>query len=137
MASLTTEAGGQARHLRLSILPGQFAICQLSPGEPLPRPLPGCGFWSLTCTSDEWSVVLPEESVPPNWKAEREWRCLKVLGQLDLTLVGVLADLSCTLARAAISIFAVSTYRTDYILVRARDLEHAVAVLRERGHLVC
>jgi hypothetical protein len=76
------------------------------------------------------------ESVPASWKAETGWRCLKVMGPLDFALIGVLADLSCTLARAAISVFVISTYETDYVFVRARDLERAVVVLRECGHLV-
>ncbi len=131
-----TRAGEQVGQLPLSVLPEQFAICQTGAGETMPRPLPGCRFWSLTCTDDGWSVVLPMESVPAGWKAETGWRCLKVIGPLDLTLIGVLADLSCILARAAISVFVISTYETDYVFVRARDLERAVAVLRECGHLV-
>lgn len=127
---------GQVGRLSLSVLPEPFAICQADPGEPVPRPLPGCRFWSLTCTDDEWSVVLPADSVSAGWKAESGWRCLKVLGPLDLTLTGVLADLSSTLAGAAISVFAVSTYETDYILVHAEDLERAVAALREHGYAV-
>ena len=131
-----TGPGGHAGRLCLSVLPEPFAICQIGPGEPMPRPLPGCRFWSLTCTDDEWSVVLPSDSVPTGWKADRGWRCLKVLGPLDLALIGVLADLSSTLARAAISVFAISTYETDYILVHAEDLERAIAALRERGYVV-
>jgi hypothetical protein len=133
---VTTRPSEQPGRLSLIVLPELLAICQVGPGEPMPRPLPGCRFWSLTCTDDEWSIVLPADSVPAGWKAEIGWRCLKVLGPLDLTLTGVLADLSSTLARAAISVFAISTYETDYILVHSRDLEQAVTALCEREYTV-
>jgi hypothetical protein len=133
---MPTRPGGQVGPFALSILPELLAICQASCGVPVPHPLPGLRFWSLTCADDEWSAVLPADSVPAGWKADRGWRGLKILGPLDLTLVGVLADLSSTLAQAAISVFAISTYETDYILVHDADLERAVAALRERGYQV-
>ena len=135
-SSRSAESGEQALHLSLAILPERFAVCQFSPDGPLPRPLPGCRFWSLTCTDDEMSLVLPEDDVPADFRAERGWRCLKILGILNFAMVGVLAALSSALALASVSVFVVSTYQTDYLLVRAGDLERAVATLRERGHRV-
>jgi hypothetical protein len=79
-------------------------------------------------------VVLPEQVVPGHWKAERGWRCLKVLGPLDFDLIGILASLAVPLAEAGVSIFAVSTYSTDYILLREKDLEKAKRVLTRNGH---
>ncbi len=88
----------------------------------------------MTRTDEGYSIVLPEESVPADWKAERGWRCLKVQGPLDLDLTGVLSSIATPLAEAGVSIFTLSTYDTDYILIREGDLEKAKWALRARGH---
>jgi hypothetical protein len=90
----------------------------------------------VTRTDEELSIVLPEDSVPMDWKAERGWRCLKVLGPLDLGLVGILASLTSPLAEAGIPIFALSTYDTDYLLVHDADLARATGALSLSGHIV-
>ena len=90
----------------------------------------------MTRTEDELSLVVPEEKVPEVWKAERGWRCLKVEGPLDFGLTGILASLANPLADAGISIFALSTYDTDLILVPERELEQARGALEGAGHLV-
>ena len=92
-------------------------------------------FWSVTRTGEELSIVLPEENVPGDWKAEKGWCCLKVHGPLDFSLTGILASLATPLAEAGISIFAISTYDTDYVLVRDKDLARAKNVLAECGHV--
>ncbi len=123
------------KNLSLSVLPQRFAICQLDPEYAIPDWLSQHSFWSVTRTDEELSIVLPEESVPPGWEAEKGWRCLKVLGPLDFSLTGILASLSAPLAEAGISIFAISTYDTDYLLVREWDLDKARSVLSESGHV--
>jgi hypothetical protein len=129
-------AGGwPVKNLSLSVLPQRFAVCQLDPDEAIPDWLSQHSFWSVTRTDDELSVVLSEETVPPGWKAEQGWRCLKVLGPLDFSLTGILASLSAPLAEADISIFAISTYDTDYVLVRDKDLDKAKKVLSGCGHV--
>jgi hypothetical protein len=92
--------------------------------------------WSVTRTGEETSVVLPEAAALPAWRAERGWRCLKVQGPLDFNLTGVLASLVTPLAEAGISVFALSTYDTDYVLVRDADLEQTVAVLSAHRHTI-
>ena len=72
--------------------------------------------------------------VPANVKVEPKWRCLKVKGPLDFALTGILASLANPLARAGISIFAVSTFDTDYLLVKEGDLERAAEALSIAGH---
>ena len=67
------------------------------------------------------------------WKAEKGWRCLKVLGPLDLGLTGILASLAAPLAEAGVPIFAISTYDTDYILVKEENLEKARQGLQASG----
>jgi hypothetical protein len=121
--------------LPLSVLPQRFAICRLDPGDMIPDWLSHQPFWAVTRTDEELSVVLPEESVPAGWKGEKGWRCFKVLGPLDFGLTGIVASLATPLAEAGISIFAISTYDTDYILVRDEDLDKAKNVLAECGHV--
>jgi hypothetical protein len=122
------------KNLSLIILPQRLAICSLSPDEPIPEFLSRSPFFSITRTSDELSIVLSEEIVPADWKAETGWRCLKVIGPLDFDLTGILASLSMPLCKAGISIFVISTYDTDYILVKEDRLEKATQVLLKSGH---
>lgn len=90
----------------------------------------------MTRTADELSIVLPEEARRPEWQAETGWRALRVEGTLDFALTGILASLAAPLARAGVSLFAVSTFDTDYVLIRERDLETAKAALAADGHTV-
>ena len=119
----------------LGLLPGRYAVCRLESGDSPPTWARG-GFVSLTRTPDELSVVCAEESVPAAARCERGWRCLKVLGPLDFALTGVLAALAAPLAKANVSIFAISTYDTDYLLLPDASLERAVAALTGAGHEV-
>ena len=81
-------------------------------------------------------MVVPEEAVPPDCRAEPGWRCLKVLGPLDFGLTGILASVAAPLAEAGVSVFALSTYDTDYFLLRQADLTTAKRALAEKGHTV-
>jgi hypothetical protein len=76
-------------------------------------------------------------AVLPGVQAEPDWRVLAIQGPLDFALTGVIAGLSGRLAAAAISVFVVSTYDTDYVLVRDADVSRAVAALRDAGHAIC
>jgi uncharacterized protein len=120
----------------LDILPGSYAICRLAAASPLPRWAAGGAFSSIVHTPQELSIVCASDQVPEDVQAERAYRGLVVRGPLDFGLVGIVAALSTALASASISIFVVSTYDTDYLFVRARDLDRAVAVLRDAGHRV-
>jgi len=122
--------------LTLSILPEGFAICKLRVEEEVPYWVLSSGFFSVTRTPEELSIVCFESNIPMELKSVRGWRCIKVLGRLDLTLVGILASLASALASAGVSVFAVSTYDTDYLLVRKEDLAKAVSALRKSGHTV-
>ena len=124
------------KSLSLVILPQRLAICRLFPDEPIPNFLSLSPFWSITRTSDELSVVLSEDIVPADWKAETGWRCLKVIGPLDFDLTGSLASLAMPLCEAGVSIFVISTYDTDYLLVREESLEKATQILLKSGHSV-
>jgi hypothetical protein len=122
--------------LTLSLAPERYAVCRLTPDAPVP-PLPlGVTLVALTLTHDELSLVLPEEFAPENAKVEAGWRALRVAGPLDFSLTGVLASLAQPLAEAGVSIFALSTYDTDYLLVRDSALTNAIATLHAAGHTV-
>jgi uncharacterized protein len=122
--------------LSLLVLPERLAVCRLAPDASLPAPAARACFWSVTRTEDELSVVLPEGMAPSSCQMEAGWRCFKVVGPLDFDLTGVLASLATSLAEAGISIFAISTYDTDYILVKEENLGRAAQTLQARGHTV-
>jgi hypothetical protein len=122
------------RLLTISILPEIFAICRLEKDARVPQWAAGGNLTCITRTTDELSVVCPESVVPENVQAQRGWRALKVHGPFDFSETGVLAALAAPLAEAGISIFAVSSYDTDYVLVEERNLEAAARVLATMGH---
>lgn len=120
----------------LALLPDTFAVCRLDPTAAIPAWASSGNFTAITRTPDELSIVCAQTSVPAGITAERNWRCLKVVGPLDFALTGILAALAVPLAQAGISIFAISTYDTDYLLVQAAHLAQALTVLREAGWIV-
>ena len=122
--------------LVLHLLPGEFAACRLPPAEPVPAWAGSAVFSSITRTADELSVICPAAPVPAGVKAERGWRLLQVAGPLDFGAVGILASLTAPLASAGISLLAVATFDTDYVLVRAARLEAALHALETAGHTV-
>jgi hypothetical protein len=81
-------------------------------------------------------VVCDEDVVPEGTTKEAGWRCLKLHGPFEFSMVGVLASVAGPLADAGVSIFALSTYDTDYLLVKEKDLGRAIDVLSERGHVI-
>jgi hypothetical protein len=120
----------------LSLPPDRLAVCQLAPEAPIPAWAATTGFSSITRTRDELSIVCPEVVVPKGVKQEAGWRMLKVEGPLDFTLTGVLASIASPLAQAGISIFPLSTFNTDYVLVKDADVTEAVQALQAAGHTV-
>lgn len=121
--------------LSLQLLEGTLAVCRLAPQEPVPSWAFSAGLiGSVTRTTEELSVVCSEASVPLGVCCERGWRALKVQGPLAFSLTGILDALTDPLAQTGISIFAVSTFDTDYLLVREAQLEAAMAALRAAGH---
>jgi len=118
--------------LSLEWVPGRFAVCRLGADEAVPdwAMAPGSpGLSSVTRTDRELSIVACEDRVPHSTRAERGWVALRVRGTLDFGLVGVLSGLTGALAAVGVSVFAVSTYDTDILLVKATDSERAVEAL--------
>lgn len=122
--------------LRLVVVPGRLAVCRLAPDASLADWMQTGAVSSITRTADELSVVCDEADVPEGIRSERGWRAFRVEGPLDFGLTGVLAALAVPLAEAGVSIFAVSTFDTDWLLVKADRLDQAIYSLREVGHIV-
>ncbi len=122
--------------MKLTVLPELLAICRMAPDEALPAWAAGGPFLSVTRTADELSVVCSQSAVPRAVTHDPGWRALRVAGPLDLSLIGVLLSIAQPLADAGISLFAVSTFDTDYILVKEASLPQAVAALTAEGHTV-
>ncbi len=123
-------------NLTLLLLPDRLSVCQLSPDSPLPNWAEGKNILSFTRTADELSIICESSSVPENIIAERGWRALKIQGPLDFSLVGILKELTAALASAEISIFAISTYNTDYVLLKEMNLLKGKQTLFQAGYTI-
>ncbi|HKU62352.1 MAG TPA: ACT domain-containing protein [Gemmatimonadales bacterium] len=123
--------------LPLELLPDALAICRLQADAPVPAWAAGSrGFVTISRTAEELSITALQQVVPDDIRCERDYRALRVRGPLPLDLIGILSAIADPLARAGLSIFAISSYDTDYVLVKARDLPAAVSALEEAGHEV-
>jgi hypothetical protein len=121
---------------QLTLLPDTFAICRLHADAPIPAWASGGSFLSITRTAEELSIVCEQSGLPQDIRCERDWRCLQLAGPIPFTTVGVLASLVQPLAEAKVGVFAISTFDTDYLLVKAADLTRALDALRQSGHSV-
>src|SRR5688572_17760361 len=116
--------------MRLSILPATFAICRLAPDDAVPAWSQQGSFFTITRTALELSIVCEERLVPDGIQAECGWRCLHLHGPIPFEVTGVIASLTKPLAEAKVSVSAIATYDTDYLLVKAEKLPAAIAALR-------
>jgi hypothetical protein len=112
--------------LTMKVLEGKFAVCRLNNNELIPEWARNSEFFSITKTSDELSIVCSQDSIPSEITCEKDWRILKIEGPLDFSLIGILSSISTILAQRGIGIFAISTYDTDYILVKHKDINDAI-----------
>jgi len=124
------------KSLTLSSLPGLLAVCKLSKDAAIPEWALNSNFLALIRTPDEFTMVCPQTNVPEGVTAEQGWAALRVHGPLEFEMVGVLATLATTLAQAGVSIYAISTYDTDYILLKETMMEIARSALVNTGHKV-
>lgn len=122
--------------LRLCAIPEKFAICKLPPEALIPPWAISGQLWSVTRTPTELSLVCSHSSVPQGVTAEHNWRALQVVGPLPLEMVGVLSSLAAPFADSGVSIFVISTFETDFLLVREQSFETACQILVQAGHLV-
>jgi len=124
------------RHLELTVLPERFAISRFAADAPIPPWATQGPFFSVTRTGDELSLVTEFSTVPAGIQSQPGWRVLKVHGPFVLSEIGVLASLAAPLAEEKISLFAVSTFDTDYLLVASETLPAAIAALERVGHTI-
>jgi len=115
--------------MTLELLEKEYAVCRLDK-----QVLPDGEFVSLTMSGGEISLVCEAAAAPGGGAVERGWRGLRVAGVLDFSLVGILASLTSALAEAGVSVFAVSTYDTDYLFVKEENLDTAIRALSAHGH---
>jgi len=120
----------------IRLLDGAFAICRLPRDSNVPPWAFSEDFSSITRTPDELSIVCLQRVVPQSVTADAAWRCLGILGPLQLSLVGVLAQLTAVLAQEQIPVVAISTYDTDYLFVKQEHLEAGLAALLRAGNRV-
>lgn len=121
-------------NLVLSVLSETFTIHKLSPDVSIPEEILKSNNYSVSKTENELSVVCSELIEVQSLQSSKGWKCIKVKGPLDFNLTGILASISDILAQANISIFAISTFDTDYILVKLQDLSSARTKLRQADY---
>ncbi len=119
--------------LKFRCLPTAFAVCRLPPDAQLPL-FAETEFTSITRTAEELSIVCPIDQAPQNTKCESPWTCFKLEGPFAFSLTGVLAAFLNPLAERGVPIFAVSTFDTDYILVKEEHVASALDALQAAGH---
>lgn len=122
--------------LTLEVLVGTYAVCRQSAEDSIPAWAMRSHIFSVTRTVDELSIVCEQRHVPVDTRCERDWRCIRVRGPLEFGLIGVLASLVSPLSEAGVSTFALSTYDTDYFLVKDKSLAAATSALVKAGHTV-
>ena len=120
--------------MKLQLLEQTFTVCQL---DSIADADLSAAFTFLSRTDEEVSLVCPTDHCPIGTKNRQDgWKCLRVVGVLDFSLVGILARIADCLAKAQVPLFAVSTYNTDYILVKEENFARALTVLASEGYTV-
>lgn len=120
--------------MQLKILDKKLKVVKFKANETIPEIIFKQDFYSITKTDEELSIVIDENVNISNDIVENNWRAIKIVGVLDFALIGILSRISTILAQAKISIFAISTYNTDYILLKSDKLENAVEILKENEY---
>jgi uncharacterized protein len=122
--------------ITIDVLPGMYAVSQLEADAAIPNWADGPGFVSIGRTTEELSIVCLADRVPDGVVAEGDWCCLMFRGPFAFDQTGILASVAQPLALARIGIFAVSTFNTDYLMVKAQNIIAAIGALRGAGHVV-
>jgi hypothetical protein len=120
----------------LVVVPDLYAVCRLDARASVPTWAIAGSFFSITRSAEELSIVCSQDAVPDGVHSERGWRCLRVAGTMPFSAIGILASLTAPLAEAGISVFAISTFDTDYLLVKEKDLAATVDVLQRQGSVI-
>ena len=125
-----------SHQLTIVIYEKMYAVCQLQPDATVPTWAGGPEFVSITRTAAELSIVCQQDKLPGDVRAEKNRRLMRIEGKLGFELTGVLASVTAPLSKAELSIFAMSTYDTDYLLIADEDLQKAAEMLEAAGHTI-
>ena len=125
-----------SHQLTIVIYEKMYAVCQLQPDATIPTWAEGSEFVSSTRTAAELSLVCQQDMLPGDVRAEKNRRLMRIEGKLGFELTGVLASVTAPLSKAELSIFAISTYDTDYLLIADEDLQKATEMLEAAGHTI-
>ena len=120
--------------MNLNILPYPLAVLHFSPNDPIPDFVWSSPFYSITRSDSELSVFLAADAIPASVEASTGWRAMRVAGHIDFQITGIISSLTMPLAAKQISVFSISTYETDYLVVPEDRLDDATDVLRRAGH---
>jgi uncharacterized protein len=121
--------------LNISVLPGDYSIYRFETETEIPGWIYSSDFYSITKTKDEISIVSSQVDIS-GLISSKSWRILKIAGPLDFSLIGIISEISGILKNKNIPIFIISTYDTDYILIKQIDLSAGIIALEEKGHKV-
>ena len=123
--------------MKFKVLEGKYAIYKFPIGSVLPERITSSDFYSITKTKDEISVVAAQNDLfSINIECNKDWRIIKIEGLLDFSLVGIIAEITAIFKKKKISVFTISTYDTDYFLIKQKDLDFGIKALIENGHKV-
>lgn len=120
--------------LLIRLVDAEYAITRLNIGTPLPEWLMGPGFWTVSSSREEMTLVCRAARIPPGVQSSGGWRCLRIEQHFSFDVPGVLASVLNPLSEAGVGIFANSTFSTDYVFIMGSDLDKAVAALKAHGH---
>jgi hypothetical protein len=123
--------------MNLIVLANKYSIYRFNTDSTLPDWIYQSDFYSVTRTNEEISVVaLQSDLNSKEIVCNRDWRILKISGPLDFALIGIIADIAHIFKKKKISIFTISTYNTDYFLVKQKDLKIGIEALSKNGYTI-
>ena len=122
------------RQLKLTLLKDKYAICSLPNDALIPDWALTQSLISITRTKKELTIVCKQDIIPPEIQSDLNWRCFRIDGSFDLNQTGVISSISSPLADAGISIYVISTFDTDYFLVKQQNLDQTISTLSNSGH---
>lgn len=134
MAEYISKGAPEKAALKIVQIDGEYCVHRLSPSSKVPTDVTNSAFYWLGKTDEELSIVCRSDLSVPSQQQSEKWSCLKIVGPLEHSMVGVLAGISAVLCEASISIFALSTFDTDYLLVKTDQLIQAKSALQKAGY---
>lgn len=120
--------------LALSVLPGEYAICLLQSSEPIPQWAEGNGLFSATRAHDELSIVCRKDRIPEEYEIDDGWTAIMFVGTFEFDEAGIVLSIIEPLSNSEIGLFAISTFKRDYLLIKRSDLDKAKEILKVAGH---